>query len=142
MQRSNLAFKEKIIAAWGTKGWEQFNDNEHGYLRVAPPRDLDTELARAQNYRIRETGDTAVCKLPGEQDAIHLARHDGRWTVALRETMALPAEKVKQDGEFYAAMAQLVRAKMQRIGADGVTPESLDREMGEAIQPLLEAAER
>ena len=142
MRNANVAFKEKVLATYGADGWATFNDNEHGFLRATARRDVDAELERSEGYRIRVTGDSAVCMAPGEEDGIHLVRNQGRWSVALRETMGLPSQKAESEGQLYAALAKLVASKMDRIGADGVTPETLDREMGAAIQPLIEAAER
>ena len=142
MMAANRAFMVKFIATYGVTAWDEFNDNAGGHLRMQPQQDEEAAVQRADKVRIKVTGDTAIGTAPGESDQIHFVRDGGRWFVSLRETTALPAEQLASDGRLYAALTRLVRAKMARIGADGVTPESLDKEMGEAMQPHFAASER
>ncbi|MHC4955700.1 MAG: hypothetical protein ACYTGZ_17755 [Planctomycetota bacterium] len=131
------AFKARMLEVYGEDGWAQFNDNADASLTITEPR--DPEVYERMDVRVQ--GDSAVARDPSENRPLHLTRRDGHWFIDLRASMGLPEARLEPETRMFNGFADLYRKKMARIGAAGVTADSLDAEMGPEISGVILAAE-
>jgi len=135
---ANLAFKTRFLNAYGDDGWAEFNDNAEAKLSIVQNRNLD----RFDQVRYEVEGDRAVATLPNDPQKLHLARNDQRWSIRLRESMGFPEPLLRDNTVIYGRMAVLIRAAIPRIGAEGVTPATLDTELAAEMAVVFKEAGR
>jgi hypothetical protein len=125
-------FKRAMVAAYGLRGWAEFQDPDGARLETEIHHDPNALAA----MRCEVAGDTAVCVLPDDAQRLHLVRRQGRWYVRARDvvhTEDSPAESAR----LWRRLAEVVRRTKARIGRRGVTAESLDQEMGRAFLHIM-----
>ena len=140
--RAEREFHDKFIESYGEEGWTVFNDEEGAQLSFSGAQTREEALAQAAEMKIEVTGDSAIVTRSDTTDELHMIRKDGRWYVALHKTMPLPEKKMIRDTSNFHKLAELLQAKTARIGAPGVTPDSLDEELGGEMMLILAPAGR
>ena len=135
--RANRAFHDKFVVAYGEKGWTRFNDTDGAQITFSGAQTREAALEQAANFKIEITGDAAVVTTSGTADKLRLVRADGRWYVKLRETWGLPEQRLASDAANFRKLTRMFQSQMHRIGAEGVTPDSLDDEIGDEMAKIL-----
>jgi hypothetical protein len=123
-------FHRRMVDAYGQAGWDRFNDGEGISLSFAM-----AEESWPERIEFEEEGeDRVLASDPADPEAkAPLVREDGRWKLAWGEAVAgrnVPGVKVLRN------LKGLVESRLDDIGEEGVTPDSLDTEMGAAFQKI------
>ena len=78
-------------------------------------------------------GDTAKVTMPGQPEPLGLKRVDGQWRMLAKDIMSGDPGQA----DMWVQMAKAIGEAQTRVGQGGVTPESLDKELGEAVMSVL-----
>ena len=122
-------FKQAVIAEWGEEGWRPFTQEGGAKLSFELSDNRD-QLDRAQ---ITVDGDRATCTMPGGSQVVRLSRTDGQWLIHVGDILTGD----NRQSDTWSKMARLLRDKKDRIGVSGVTPQSLDAELGRAVMQTM-----
>jgi hypothetical protein len=132
--RLNRAFKKRIIETYGEEGWTEFNDEADANLSF----DVSVTEDTWANVEIEETGDTAVAGMPGSEDELRLRRVDGEWRITAGALLNVDANlNMDQSSALFENVSKIIAEYFPRIGEPGVTPQTLDQEMGQEILTAL-----
>ncbi|MFP3936871.1 MAG: hypothetical protein ACLFVW_00925 [Phycisphaerae bacterium] len=127
-------FEEAVKAEWGDEGWAYFSDGGGGMT-------MDTDLEKLEETKARIEGDKAYVTVPGDDNETVLVRKDGKWYIDTNNKADFPSGKeAKQGTKMMNQMAEMVREKQDRIGAEGVTAESLSQEFGMGMMAIMTGA--
>jgi len=126
------AFKDAVIDEYGEQGWAPFEQS--GGAKIS----LNTTDNRAELDKVqwKIDGDKAEGKMPGEDKTFHLTRKDGRWRIEAKDILT-GGDDMAKFTRTWKAMADAIREAKGRVGKPGVTPQSLDLELGKAIMSAL-----
>jgi hypothetical protein len=126
-------FKDAVIKAYGERGWRAFEQAGGAKLSLELA-DNRQQLAKAQ-WKV--SGDSAEGRLPGESQVLHLTRKSGRWHIHAKDILTGGAGDLEKFASTWSRLGGLLREKKRRIGKAGVTAESLDKELGAEMLPIL-----
>lgn len=126
-------FKDAVVKAYGKQGWRVF-EQEGGAKLSLNLSDNRQQLHKAQ-WKV--SGDTAEGKLPGESKVLHLTRKSGLWYIHAEDILTGSGGDLEKFASTWSRLAALLREKKRRIGQPGVTAESLDKELGADVLPIL-----
>ena len=125
--QAGVRFRDKLIATYGQAAWDTFQADPGGGATINLP-----DARSPEDYDVEIAGDAAMCRAPGGQPPIALARVDGQWLIKSASLLP-PGANGSDVGKMMAARAEVVDACAEKIGQDGVTPEILDEQLGEAL---------
>ena len=126
-------FKQAVIKEYGTGGWILFESEGGAKLSL----NLTDNREKINSAKIEINGDKAACTIPGESQVIHLARKNGIWYVDAGGIIETGGSGVQKFISMWSSMTDLIKKKQLRIGQTGVTAESLDKELGAELLPIL-----
>ena len=125
-------FKQAVTAEWGEEGWRPFTQEGGAKLSFELSDNRD-QLDRAQ---INVDGDRATCNMPEGSQVVRLSRTDGQWLIHVADILTGD----NRQSDTWSRMAGLLRDKKDRIGVSGITPESLDAELGRTMMQTMRGA--
>ncbi|MHC4657091.1 MAG: hypothetical protein ACYS91_19060 [Planctomycetota bacterium] len=126
-------FKEAVIDKYGTSGWAHFEKQGGAKLSLNMTDNRD----KMDSMKVEIDGDKAVCTMPGEAKGVNLLRKNGVWYVNVSDVVTTGGVDLETFIGTWTKMAELIKAKQQRIGKTGVTAQSLDMELGTEMMPIL-----
>jgi hypothetical protein len=126
-------FKDAVVKSYGERGWRAF-EQEGGAKLSLNLSDNRQQLDKAQ-WKV--SGDSAEGSLPGESKVLHLTRKSGRWCIHAKDILTGGDGDLEKFASTWSRLAALLREKKRRIGQPGVTAESLDKELGADMLPIL-----
>jgi len=122
--RALREFRAAFVAEYGAGAWEEFQDEAGAHF----PADAwdDAQVGRLE-FAIE--GDRAVCTGPGADGGFRLRRALGGWRVEIASLLP-PGLDPRRAALGFDTMAEFLRVQRGRIGQPGVTPTSLDVDVG------------
>lgn len=123
-------FHRRMVEEYGQAGWDRFNDGEGISLSFAM-----AEKSWPERMKFEENGEGRLFAYdPGAPDEkVPLVQEDGRWKLAWGEAVA---GRNPPGVKFLQGLKALIENRLDDVGKEGVTPESLDTEMGAAFQKI------
>jgi hypothetical protein len=119
-------FKTAIIGEYGNSGWTHFDEEGGAELSFHMDK-VDSDLVKGLTIEVND--DTATVIDTGTT----LHRKDGSWYSKAGDVVNMAGA----DAETLMALSLLLKRKSAEIGKEGVTAESLDRELGEDIVSII-----
>ncbi len=126
-------FQKAIIDQYGASGWAHFENEGGAKLSL----DLTGDKNKLDSAKIEVDGNRATCTVPGDAQVMKLLRKDGLWYVDAGSALASGGTDAGEFIRLWSAMTHLIRKKQQRIGQPGVTPQSLDMELGKELLGVM-----
>jgi len=126
-------FKQAVIDKYGTSGWAHFENKGGAKLSL----DMTDNRDQLDSMKVEIDGDKAVCTMTGEAKTVNLLRKNGVWYVNVSDVVTTGGVDLEKFIGTWTKMAELIKAKQQRIGQPGVTAQSLDMELGNEMMPIL-----
>lgn len=123
-------FKQAVIKAWGQQGWKPFTTSPGVKLSV----DLEDKRKEFDRMKITVRDNRAECTMPDDPQVIHVTRTGERWYIHAEDIMPVNPQQAK----LWRRLSKMLQEKKSRPGQPGVTPQSLDIEVGQAFKRIAQ----
>ena len=132
MMRATKEFNDAAVAAYGEEDAKKLSGGDMSKSPF-PTKDFDKW---AETLTINVDGDKASVTAPDQPKPLKLVRKNGAWLVKT-EDMPPTSEKTEAALKMMGAMADVFTKMKARIGQEGVTAESLKKEMGAEMMKAM-----
>ena len=130
MMKATTEFNAAAVAAYGEEGAKKLSGSS---LSTSPTKDFEKW---AETLTIKIEGDKATVTAPNQPQPLKLVRKNGAWLIKAND-MAPPPEQVETALKTMGVMANVFTKMKARIGQEGVTVESLDKEMNAEMMKAM-----
>ena len=135
----NFVFRNAMIAAYGRKGWLEWQKHDKGMKATLGFPLIDEDAIKTAQIVV--TGDMAICE-DAEQlvawsgEVMRFVRERGEWRISIGSATPSGADRDKFRN-FLASMTAAIKELLPEIGKPGVTAQDINHKLGEKIGDLM-----
>ena len=129
IMKASREFNAAAVAAYGEEGAKKLSGDKSPF----PTKDFDKW---AETLTINVDGDKATVTSPDQPKPLKLVRKNGAWLIKADDIPQTP-EKAETALKTMGVMANVFTKMKARIGQEGVTVESLDKEMNAEMMKAM-----